>query len=86
MKTGLMWFDNDPKKSLGDKILDAAGHYLRKYRVNPNCCYVHPSMIQNSDLQVDRVVIRTSKSVLPNHLWMVRTDETTRKPAAGKSD
>jgi phosphotransacetylase len=75
MVIGMLWFDNDPKKSLADKVLDAADYYRKKYRAVVNCCYVHPSMIQDGELQVDNVVVKANKSVLPNHLWMGRDIE-----------
>ena len=32
MITGMMWFDDDPKKTLTVKIIDAADYYRKKYR------------------------------------------------------
>ena len=43
MKTGLLWFDDDPRKELEEKVLRAAAHYERKYGQAPNLCFVHPS-------------------------------------------
>ena len=43
MKTGLLWFDDDPRKELEEKVLRAAAHYERKYGQAPELCFVHPS-------------------------------------------
>ena len=70
MKTGMLWFDNDPKTNLESKILKAACYYEHKYGQNPNLCFVHPSMLKDQTVLKEGVEIRSSTKVLPNHLWM----------------
>ena len=43
MKTGLLWFDDDPRRQLEEKVRRAATHYERKYGQSPTLCFVHPS-------------------------------------------
>ena len=45
MRTGLLWFDDDPRKDLVEKVLRAAAHYERKYGQAPDLCFVHPSAL-----------------------------------------
>ncbi len=75
MKTGLLWFDDDPRKQLEDKVLRAAAHYERKYGQSPNLCFVHPSVFNGNgnrekSKKAGRVEIRTGRSILPDHLWL----------------
>ena len=46
MRTGMLWFDNDPKTDLPTKVLRAAAYYQKKYGCSPNLCFVHPTMIK----------------------------------------
>ena len=58
MKTGLLWFDDDPRRQLEDKVLRAAAHYERKYGQVPNLCFVHPSVFNgNGKGKKSRVII-----------------------------
>lgn len=74
MKTGLLWFDDDPRKQLEDKVLRAAAYYERKYGQLPNLCFVHPSAFNGNGKQgvkqAGRVEIRAGRSVLPDHFWL----------------
>lgn len=82
MKIGMLWFDNDKKTDLLTKIEHAADYYQNKYGLRPNLCFVHPSMApvspedKSNDPDPDtvfsagNVMVRTSKSVLPNHIWI----------------
>ncbi len=42
---GLLWFDDDPKRDLKQKVGDAARRYTEKFGRQPTVCYVHPSML-----------------------------------------
>jgi hypothetical protein len=70
MNIGMLWFDNDVKADLPTKIQRAADYYRTKYGRTPNLCFVHPSMLPNPVNQTGGVELRTSRSVLPNHLWL----------------
>ena len=74
MKTGLLWFDDDPRKRLEEKVLRAAGHYERKYGQAPNLCLVHPSTLNGNGkqgrLRAGGVEIRPRRAVLPDHFWL----------------
>ncbi len=72
MKTGMLWFDNDPKADLATKIARAADYYQRKYGRKPSLCFVHPTMLLNggSSSRSQDIEVRPNRQVLPNHLWM----------------
>ncbi len=69
MKEGLLWFDDDPLRSLAEKIGRAARRYQQKYGRAPDVCYVHPTMI-DADARLDAVRVLPAGTVLPNHFWL----------------
>jgi hypothetical protein len=91
MKTGLLWFDDDPRKELEEKVLRAAAHYERKYGQAPNLCFVHPSAFDGNGngngkhakkgdvVKAGKVEIRPGRSVLQHHFWVGMAEE---KPQA----
>lgn len=42
---GLLWFDDDPKRGLKQKVERAARRYREKFGRDPAVCFVHPSML-----------------------------------------
>lgn len=70
MKTGMLWFDNDPKVDLQAKIARAADYYRKKYGIKPDLCFVHPSMVGAEPVARNGIEVRTTQLVLPNHLWI----------------
>jgi hypothetical protein len=86
MNIGMLWFDNDAKADLADKVERAASYYQKKYGKRPDLCYIHPSMVPpatNGDSAEaglkpairagkggSTIEVRTTRSVLPNHLWI----------------
>jgi len=70
MNTGMLWFDNDPKADLSNKIQRAAEYYQKKYGQNPDLCFVHPSMLGESILKAGRIEVRANRSILPHHFWI----------------
>ena len=77
MNIGMLWFDNDPKAEIQIKIERAAVYYVKKYGKTPNLCFVHPSMLRSAPadqpeklMKNGAIEVRTSRSVLPNHVWI----------------
>jgi hypothetical protein len=74
MKIGMLWFDNDQKHTLDQKIQGAATYYATKYGAQPNLCYVHPSLMptvpEGTEYKAGGVEVRGTRSVMPNHLWI----------------
>ena len=73
MKTGLLWFDDDPKRTLEEKVLRAAVHYEHnKHGHQPSLCFVHPSAFdgRKPPCHAGGVEIRPGHSVLPDHFWL----------------
>jgi hypothetical protein len=70
MITGMMWFDNDPKTSLKDKVTLAAEYYRSKYGRSPDTCLVNPGMLPETAIEAGKIQVRAMKTVLPGHLWI----------------
>jgi len=75
MDTGMMWFDNDPKKTLDAKVLQAADYYRHKYGHSPDICLVNPGSLGQNGAQAEpllagKIIIKPFRSVMPGHLWI----------------
>jgi hypothetical protein len=72
MKQGLLWFDNDSKRSLEDKIAQAVARYVQKFGHEPNTCYVNPQMIgEGEDARISKQVrVVPAHNILPHHFWI----------------
>ncbi|HLF27197.1 MAG TPA: hypothetical protein VJG32_12750 [Anaerolineae bacterium] len=42
MREGLLWFDDDPRRRIDEKVQQAAARYRQKFGVTPDVCYVNP--------------------------------------------
>ena len=74
MHTGMLWFDNS-QTALNTKIRKAIDYYHKKYGRSPDLCLVHPSMLKDSDLEVEKITVRPYRPVLPGHLWIGVEDQ-----------
>jgi len=76
MITGMLWFDNDQKTSLANKIDRAAQYYKKKYGQSPEICFVHPKMIETASDSKDLSVmeVKASDMVLLHHFWIGRRE------------
>lgn len=71
IQNGLLWFDDNKSRSVGDKIERAVQRYFQKYGCDPDVCYVHPLTLGDSGLnQVGNTKVLSAKSVLPYHFWL----------------
>jgi hypothetical protein len=89
MDTGLLWFDDDPRRGLEDKVGRAAKRYRDKYGRWPNTCFVHPQMVTDhlgqslglagarSARQKIRVI--AAPNILLHHYWL---GESREEPVA----
>ena len=72
MKVGLLWYDDDPRRDLAEKIGRAARRYRQKFGTSPDVCYVHPSALNNNGKvqKVGKVRVAALPSVLRHHFWL----------------
>lgn len=69
MNIGMLWFDNDPKTELSQKVARAAAYYHSKYRSAPNLCIVNPKMV-GKKTKAGCISIEANPAILPNHFWI----------------
>jgi hypothetical protein len=79
MDIGLLWFDNDPKVGLEEKVRRAAGRYQEKFGHAANVCFLNPGAIagrsaEGSPLEVEvggaKIKVLAARQVLPHHFWV----------------
>jgi hypothetical protein len=75
MKKGLLWFDNDPVRSLEDKVERAVRRYREKYGRSANTCYVHLSALAEAR-DVGTVRVSPQKYVLRHHFFVGEEEAT----------
>ncbi len=78
MDVGMLWFDDDPKRGLEEKIARAVAHYRDKYGQAPTLCFVNPATLNGSSDVAAGVQVRAARSVLPNHFWVGVGDPAAR--------
>lgn len=76
MREGMLWFDNDERRSLNDKIERAAQYYQSKYGTRPTLCFVYPTMLLSGPATLEDIEVRATNSVLPNHFWLGVLDQS----------
>jgi len=74
MKIGLLWFDNDRKRSLEDKISAGAERYFEKFGVQPNVCYVNPRALEGDEGQIGDLRVCAAQNILRHHFWLGRQE------------
>src|SRR6185436_19008128 len=70
MDIGMLWYDDDTKRKLDEKVARAAQYYQTKYGVAPTICYLHPSMLEDKTGAAGGVQLRSARTVLVNHFWI----------------
>lgn len=76
MRTGMLWFDDDPKRPLTEKIDRAVKRYTEKYGKIPNVVYANPVTIGEAKPDAHKLIaLKTARSILPNHFWLGRSDD-----------
>ncbi len=81
MDEGLLWYDDDPRRELAEKIGRAARRYRQKFGASPDVCYVHPSTLGGDDEQkIGPIHLSPSPSILRHHFWLGR--EVKKRRAA----
>jgi hypothetical protein len=84
MRVGMLWLDDDRRMAIDERVDRAVAYYRGKYGRKPNLCIVHPSTLGEEMYEGGQgVELRTSHSVLPDHLWLgVREAEGLKTAAA----
>jgi hypothetical protein len=79
MRVGMLWYDDDRKQDLDDKVGRAANHYRSKYGRVPNLCFANPRTLgKNPPKEIVGLKLRSSGSVLPHHFWLGVDDKAKK--------
>ena len=78
MEVGMLWFDDDPRRGLEEKVARAVAHYKEKYGQMPTLCFVNPGTLNGGPEAAAGVQIRAARTVLPNHFWIGLGDPAAR--------
>jgi hypothetical protein len=69
MNIGMLWLDDDKRRSIDDKVRRAAAYYHTKYGREPELCLVNALML-DAERRVDTIQLRPAKNVQPNYFWL----------------
>ena len=70
MQEGLLWFDNDPKRKLADKVKQAATRYQRRLHSKPTVCYLNVAEFEGQPEQVDGINLKSAPNIRPHYFWI----------------
>lgn len=68
---GWLWFDNDPKTSLEQKVGAASARYRQKFGFPPKICYVSQQALGEQGPSLGALQVRAAANVLPGHILFV---------------
>lgn len=81
MRTGLLWFENNAKKALDQRVQEAIDRYREKFGRLPNTCYIHPSDLNGHGLSLEGMRVVAASNILRSHLWVGWDDEAEDRAA-----
>ena len=75
MDVGMLWYDNDPKRTLRERVIGGIEAYYAKFQEWPNMCYVSAKQ-WSQEMEFDltyrgaEVSVITAPNVLIGHFWI----------------
>lgn len=69
MNVGMLWLDDDRKRSLDEKVSRAVEYYQEKYGRMPEMCLVNKGML-SGEVQMGKVSVQPIANILPHHFWL----------------
>lgn len=70
MDIGMLWYDDDNKRPLSEKVARAVDYYKAKYGSVPTVCFVNPATLKESPDTAAGVQIRPARNVMVDHFWL----------------
>lgn len=62
---GLLWFDDEPRRPLSEKIADAIARYSERTGWQPTVCEMHPIQVEAFNAEVNRAATATARRRAP---------------------
>jgi hypothetical protein len=82
LRGGMLWFDNDGRRTLEDKLERAARYYEARHGSRPTVCMLHPSTAMGHDCCIGGMDIQAANTVLPHHFWLGQDGAPRHRSAA----
>ncbi len=79
MKVGWMWFDDDPKRTIEEKVSLAAQRYREKFGRAPNTCYVNQATLSQEETHYGPLHVIAVHNILPNYFWLGEAEAKSRR-------
>jgi hypothetical protein len=71
MTLGTMYWDDNSKTTLQQKVETAVGEYKTKWQKSPTTCFVNQKALEPlTEIEVAGVIVKSMKFILPDHLWI----------------
>jgi hypothetical protein len=70
MDIGMLWYDDDSQRPLGEKVARAVDYYKTKYGSVPTVCFVNPAALKDAPDTAAGVQIRSARNVMVDHFWL----------------
>lgn len=76
MNIGMLWLDDDKRRTFEEKVKRAADYYSEKYGSLPELCLVNSAMLAGDkasteeNKKVGRIEVQPTQTVLPHHFWL----------------
>ena len=70
MDIGMLWYDDDSKRPLGEKVARAVDYYKTKYGSLPTVCFVNPATLKDAPATAAGIQIRAARNVMVDHFWL----------------
>ncbi len=68
---GWLWFDDDPKTSLEEKVSQASARFRQKFGQPPRVCYVSQTALGEGPPPLGAIQVRGASNVLRGHFLFV---------------
>ena len=69
MQIGMLWLDDDKKRSFDEKVRRAVDYYQDKYGRLPDLCFVNKAMLPQ-EKRVGKVNVHPANHVMQHHFWL----------------
>jgi hypothetical protein len=70
MDIGMLWYDDDSKRPITEKVARAVDYYKAKYGSVPTVCFVNPATLKDAADSAAGVQIRPARNVMVDHFWL----------------
>ena len=87
MDIGMLWYDDDNRRTLNEKVARAVDFYKTKYGSPPTVCFINPATLKDKAAPetAGGIQLRSARNVLVDHFWLGMGETTGEGTGKGKS-